>query len=286
MERDYPDYLRTVIESLNKNVGTDIFKTDFSPGLSSLLVLVGGRPVANIPNVAHGDNNVSGPELKRFISNAFIRKLKPSDFSDLSAISEKLLIAGAKSKGIDITPEEAQEILHILETGEFFGDVSSATAAIVHTIPGLPLAILSDMKRPPLPDLTLAILEDLNIVLRPITSLRLIRTILNDLEDGRFDHPPHPMVNTMRVLYRVATVREALQTIHELYSPKNRSVRLATIIYARSNGIDLTEADIDLVLTTVLDPDNPDLAPAIADAYNKFASNNKGRDFVRLLKPA
>ena len=65
-------------------------------------------------------------------------------------------------------------------------------------------------------------------------------------------------------------VRPGLREV-QLYAKDNRSVRLATIIYARSNGVDLTDQDIDTALNTVLNPDNPDLGPALVRAFEKFS---------------
>jgi hypothetical protein len=49
-----------------------------------------------------------------------------------------------------------------------------------------------------------------------------------------------------------------VETIRALIGPENQTLRLAVLVYARTQGIDLDEEDID-ALFRALDPANPDL---------------------------
>jgi hypothetical protein len=60
------------------------------------------------------------------------------------------------------------------------------------------------------------------------------------------------------VLLGRATPDVLLETIRALIGPENQTLRLAVLVYARTQGIDLDEKDLD-ALFKALDPANPDL---------------------------
>jgi hypothetical protein len=49
-----------------------------------------------------------------------------------------------------------------------------------------------------------------------------------------------------------------VETIRALIGPENQTLRLAVLVYARTQGVDLDEKDLD-ALFRALDPTHPDL---------------------------
>lgn len=167
-----------------------------------------------------------------------------------------------------VKPEEAKQIRNLLLTGQFRGDLADATATILHVVPNVPVSLIQDLKNlPELPRrLKKAIKRDL------VGTPRLAETILKDLlEDGRITSEPPLLNNSVRVLYERATVSQIAETLHTLLG--NESVRLAIIIYARSQGVSISQDELDIV-REALDPNNPNLGSLLPPAYSRLV-----RDF-------
>ena len=143
-----------------------------------------------------------------------------------------------------------------------------ATATILHVVPNLPVSLIQDFKTVPrLPlRLTIAIKRDL------VDSPQLISSLTKDiLQDGRINTQPPILNNTIRVIYAQATIFQIAKTLNALLG--NDTLRLAIIIYARSQGVNISQKDLDLV-REALDPNDPDLGSLLAPAYSRLA-----RDF-------
>jgi hypothetical protein len=142
-----------------------------------------------------------------------------------------------------------------LTTGEIVVDVATGLRAVLVLVPRLPVAVARDaLTLPELPhDVVQAIRADLKD-----DAPRTLRDVIVDLHDGKLDDRRRILTNTLRVLLAEATPGALLETIRALIGPENQTVRLAVIVYARTQGIDLDEKDLD-ALHQALDPANPDL---------------------------
>ncbi len=183
-------------------------------------------------------------------------------------IKEKALRAAldkvAEERGLPVTSEQVEKAWELLRTGEFYADVASGAAAIIHVIPNLPLSLLRDTsKAPKLPfALITGAAKDLG------DSLDSLPDILEDLEDGKLDQTPKVMTNTLGVLFRQSqSVSSIIETVRTLIGPENESVRLAIIVYARSQGVNINEDDLDAV-HQALDTDNPNLGPVVLAGFD------------------
>lgn len=173
-----------------------------------------------------------------------------------------LVRMGLASQGFTVSPKEAREVASLLQSGEFFGDLTSSTSAVFQTLPKLPAAILKDV--PKLPTTPISLIGSLVADFHDL--LGNLGAVVKDVADGRLDTPPATLRRTLGTLYGVASIATTRDLMRSLLDPKNRSVRLALILYARANGVPITDAEIDLVRDTVLDPNDPDLGPALAAA--------------------
>ncbi len=79
--------------------------------------------------------HVSPDDVERALTAVFIHGASPQQLPGAPGLRDEILQTGieelAKRTGAVITPEEAATAVRLLATGQFFGDIASATAAIV-----------------------------------------------------------------------------------------------------------------------------------------------------------
>ena len=150
---------------------------------------------------------------------------------------------------------EAREVVELLTTGEVIVDVATGLRAALLLAPRLPLAFTRDALA--LPELPRAVVDAIHADLRDDVP-RTPRDVITDLRDGRLDGRRRILTNTLRVLLGRAAPGVLVETIQGLIGPENQTLRLAVLVYARTQGIDLDEKDLD-ALFRALDPANPDL---------------------------
>lgn len=171
------------------------------------------------------------------------------------AVIERVLDEVGRLRGVPIRIDEARAVVELLSTGELVVDVVTGLRAVLVLVPRLPRALARDaLTLPELPhEVVAAIRADLKD-----DAPRTLRDVIVDLRDGRLDDRRRILTNTLRVLLAEATPGALVETIRALIGPENQTVRLAVIVYARTQGIDLDEKDLD-ALHRALDPANPDL---------------------------
>lgn len=185
-----------------------------------------------------------------------------------------------RETGMQLTEAQWDQARELLMSGEFFGDAAHAVAAVVHAIPGMPVALVRDVRTSPLriARLTVAVARDLQGGLG--TAHRVVADLL---ADGDLDERPAVLVHTLEALFRFAGVQSVAGTLGQLVHPDNKAVRLAVVAYARANGIPLRESDLDLVRATLLASDRPDLGPLLTEAGTRLAERYGAARFRRLL---
>lgn len=199
---------------------------------------------------------------------------------------EAVLAALAKRQGVPITPSEAREVLELLTTGEFFEDLESGLAAALRLVPQVPVALVEDaLKLPQLPsDLVSAIRSDLHD-----DPPRSAHDMLVDLRDGRLDERRRILTNTLRVLLGRAAPEALVETIRTLIAPENRTFRLAIVVYARLQGVDIDVEDLDAVYNAI-NPKDPDLGRlldrGLERVREKYERAENALAFLRRLSAA
>ena len=76
-------------------------------------------------------------------------------------------------------------------------------------------------------------------------------------------HTPTLFRNTLKQAYSISVAKDAADTLSALIATDNETTRLAIIVYARANGIRISEDDLDTLRGSLLNTDNPDLAPLV-----------------------
>jgi len=171
------------------------------------------------------------------------------------ATIERALDEIGRLRGVPIRVSEVREVIQLLTTGEVIVDVATGLRAVLLLVPRLPLALTRDALT--LPDLPREVAEAIRADLQD-DAPRTLRDVIVDLHDGKLDGRRRILTNTLHVLLGRATPGVLVETIRALIGPENQTLRLAVLVYARTQGIDLDEKDLD-ALFRALDPDNPDL---------------------------
>lgn len=170
--------------------------------------------------------------------------------------------------------DQTERIASLLSNGEFFRDIGSTTAVTLWTVRTLPLAVAEDIHWSPRAiRLLFALRRDLRGT--PASAWK----VFAQLRSGELDDPPAVLSNTLRALYATASIAAVSEMIRTLLAKDNESFRLAVVLYARSAGIPIEEADLDILRESVFNTDEPDLGPALAGAVERL-EQNLGRNFL------
>jgi hypothetical protein len=215
-----------------------------------------GVPVADAPDRT-ADGRFTLPGLIAILAvGARDRPREPRVAEALSpAVIEKALDGVGSLAGVPIRVDEARAVVELLTTGEALVDVVTGIRAVLVLVPRLPVAVARDVLT--LPELPRDVVEAIRADLKD-NAPRTPRDVIVDLRDGRLEGRRRILTNTLRVLLTEATAGALVETIGALIGPENRTLRLAVLVYARTQGIDLDEEDLD-ALHRALDPANPDL---------------------------
>jgi hypothetical protein len=188
--------------------------------------------------------------------------------SDLAGLDVGMLQSVLDRVGSPVRPDQAAEILQLLKSGAVGRDVASALRVTVRFARRLPPELVLDLlELPALPgDVVDAISADLSG-----TGDRQPTAVLQELSDGQIDRALLP--RTLGVLLNRAATRNIAETVRALIGPENRTVRLAILVYARMQGIDLDEKDLD-ALYRAIDPARPDLTPLLNRGLDRLVSQS------------
>jgi hypothetical protein len=87
------------------------------------------------------------------------------------------------------------------------------------------------------------------------------------------------LTHTLRVLYATASIAAISEMIRTLLAKDNETFRLAVVVYARSAGIPIQDADLDVLRESAFNTDEPDLGPILDRAIERL-EENLGRNFL------
>ncbi|MDD5410280.1 MAG: hypothetical protein PHF31_02535 [Methylobacter sp.] len=156
-----------------------------------------------------------------------------------------------------LRPDEAEAVVGLIHSGELFTDLVYTLTRIFKLI----LGELGNIRTVPsiIPDLIeipAAIVSDL---INVWDFLRRLDQLIELIKSGKQAKNPEILNNTLKTIFQIAIIGDAIDTANSLFSEENQSLRIALLIYARLHKINLEEADIDAVRVTILNKDNPQL---------------------------
>ncbi len=170
----------------------------------------------------------------------------------------KRVVIDEAGKNAPLRLDEVNRIIELLASGEIFHDtfysfneifslakpdrffrLDDSFKGYVKTVVELPKSIISD--------------------LNPNDAFENISTQIAQLKAGKTPNDPDILNNTLKTIYSIPGFGDVVNVINALLAPENETLRIALSVYARLNGINLEQQDIDKVRDTILDGNNPEL---------------------------
>jgi hypothetical protein len=210
------------------------------------------------------------------LSEVSVRESENDEFKQ--ALFRKSVSALAMRSGLTLSPDQTAQLADLLANGEFFSDIGSATAATLSTARGLPLAVAEDIRWSPRAiRLLFALMRDLRGT--PGSAWKVFK----ELRGGRLDDPPAVLTHTLRVLYASASIAAISEMIRTLLAKDNETFRLAVVLYARSAGIPIEDADLDVLRESAFSTGDPDLGPTLARAIGRLEESLDRNSLIGVL---
>jgi hypothetical protein len=230
-----------------------------------------------LDQVAGQVGGADGERLRQALQQLFVARKPPAEAGQPDVLIRALQVGGGLARpGLPVTPEEAAKILELLRSGEFFSDAAGTTSAVVQLTQQLPGALVRGIPRTPsrLGELGEALARD------GADAIGHVSQLAADLLDGHLDRPPSPLTNTLRWLYGNAAATAVAETVRRIIARDNETARLAILIYARAHGIPLTPEGLDALHDGPLNPQDPDLGPALAAGVETLTAQRGGEQGV------
>jgi len=169
-----------------------------------------------------------------------------------------------------LKPDEAKAVVELIRNGELFQDLVFTLTRLFK----LTLSELGNVRT--IPEVIFDVLKIPAVVVSELTDVGAFVENLNGLiasiKNGKPPENPAIFNNTLKTLFGIAIIGDAVNTANTLFSKDNQSLRIALLIYARLHNINLEEADIDEARNTLLNTDNPQLG-----AFLLYAAQNAPR---------
>jgi hypothetical protein len=241
-----------------------------------------GEAAQDVAFEAPPDENLEAGAVQRFLRAVLHENASLADVPVRESegeerkreIFEQGISALARRGGMSFTGEQVERVADLLATGEFYRDIASTTAATLATAHELPLAIAEDIRWSPRAiRLLLALSRDLRGT--PASAW----SVFVQLRDGKLEQPPALLTDTLRTLYATASIAAISEMIRTLLAKDNETFRLAIVLYARSAGIPIEDADLDVLRESVFNTDDPNLGPTLDRAIERL-EEDLGRDFL------
>jgi hypothetical protein len=236
-----------------------------------------GPPTDLLDQVAGQVGGADGERLRLALQQLFVARKPPAEAGSEDVLIRALQVGGDLVRPrLPVTPAEAAQVLDLLRSGEFFSDAAGTTSAVVQLTRQLPRALVRDIPRTPsrLDELGEALVRDGADVFGHISQLAA------DLLDGHLDRPPSPLTNTLRWLSGTAAARAVAETVRRIIARDNETARLGILLYARAHGIPLTPEGLDALHDGPLNPQDPDLGPALVAGVEALTAQRGGEQGV------
>lgn len=101
--------------------------------------------------------------------------------------------------------------------------------------------------------------ESIAVDLDPSIAFTNISNQIKLAKEGEPLENPAILNNTLKTIYSAPEVGNTINVISALLAPENESLRIALLVYARLNNINLEQQDIDTVRDTILNRNEPNL---------------------------
>jgi hypothetical protein len=207
--------------------------------------------------------HLSAAGVEKALGRLFRQHERPGNLE--GGVAELVIGKALERQGLAVSEEELREIVALLQSGDFFADLDTSAAAVFGAVPRLPFGLLADLAGSP--RLVKALLEGAGRdVLGLPEDLAAVAGGLIAKVTGRKAEPREVTSEVLATFYATQSVGTMRTLLGALLARDNRTVRLALILYARSNGWAVSDGDIDVVYANLIQRENPNLAPVLERA--------------------
>lgn len=219
--------------------------------------------------------NLTKEQTNNELDSVFVTRSCPEESLDSDEIRGKI-IQLAIDEGLGnfgVTPEEAREAIEIIESGQFYRDISSSVIAVAKILPDLANKLIINP-----PELSSRFHSAIGAIKNDFKDNGSAIDCINKLKTGEFCNEPKVLQHTLKILYETPTIDVAKETVNVLL--EKESIRIAIILYARSNGIDIDKEDINAI-QDILTESDPELGKFFTIAINRMV-NKYGMDETKI----
>jgi len=213
------------------------------------------------------DGRVSQETIQALLTDLLTTGSPPEALFTDETLGSAVAAAAAQTlsrNGTPVNPEDVRKAIGLLRSGQVFRDLDQIVHLAVRFAPEMATDVLTDLTNPPrwlvMGGPLVGIARDVGGILRGFPDA--VPALLHGNFDARLPSA------TLSGLYRnSAAAREIAEDAGTLLD--NPSFRLALVLYARSQGVPLTEDDLRVIRATVLNVGDPDIGPLVAYAAKR-----------------
>ena len=184
-------------------------------------------------------------DLLCLLSQSVSENNTPSDNKKIESFLEKVRGEIGSQLVDDEDKEEIGKAIKLIKTGQFYSDIVSATKVSIKLLPQIkdtigPGLLDRDMLRCPLKKLQ-----------------NRFKGFVNNASISDHINNPKALEAMLRCTYEIGGAKAVAETARTLLD--NDTVKLSIIAYARANGFDINERDLNTLRETALNTDDPEL---------------------------
>ena len=185
----------------------------------------------------------------------------PEELRNNKSLRSELLQVSKEKAGENspLSPEEAKRSLELIKSGEIFNDIFYSFNVIFSLITNPErFTHLGDNFKSHIKavfQLPKSLISDLN----PQSVFERVSAQIERVKKREQLEDPVILNNTLKTVFLAPEVGNTVEVVSTLLAPENESLRIAVLVYARLNGINLEQKDIDEVRGTILNKDDPKL---------------------------
>ena len=219
--------------------------------------------------------NITKEQAKSELNKVFVTRNCPEESVDKDEIRGKIIQLAIDEglKNFGVTPEEARDAVEIIESGQFYRDISSSVISVAKILPDLANKLIINP-----PELSSRFHGAIEAIKNDFKDNVLAIECIKKLKIGESCNEPKVLQHTLKMLYETPTIDVTKETINVLL--EKESIRIAIILYARSNGMDIDKEDINAVQDILTEPD-PELGKFFTIAINRMV-NKYGLDETKI----
>ncbi len=209
--------------------------------------------------------DISADSAERLFKTILIEHNLPQELKSNTRLKKELEQAAIKKAGeqLPLPLDEGKRLVELVETGEMLDDVFySINTLFSGVIKAGQLSTLDERLKSVFNaaiHLPKAVLSDLS----PKSAFDQLSRQIEQVKQGQSPDDPAILNETLKTIYSIAAVGNTIDLVNELLAPENETLRIALLVYARLNGVNLEQKDIDELRETVLQQENPKLGSLV-----------------------